>query len=167
MFNARATCVGGTVGVMKSGVPIYSAFDATGRDAVANEVQDRCGGHPQRSGQYHYHAVSVCLHDSGRSSRHSSLVGWALDGSGIYGRRPSAADRRGGGGGAPELLPPGGAKPRARRPAAGISAGAPELLPPGGVKPRARRPGLEPPPSMPAVRRRRASRPQSARPSAR
>jgi YHYH protein len=82
-----AQCVGGTVGVMSTGIPLYSAFDAGGRDAVANEVQDRCAGHPQISGQYHYHSLSPCLADTGSKTSHSKLLGWALDGFGIYGYR--------------------------------------------------------------------------------
>ena len=84
---SKAQCVGGTIGVMKSGIPLFSAFDAGGRDAVANEVQDRCGGHPQISGQYHYHSLSACLADTGARNSHSKLLGWALDGFGIYGYR--------------------------------------------------------------------------------
>jgi hypothetical protein len=83
----KRTCVGGTIGVMKSGVPLYSAFDAGGRDAVAHEVQDSCDGHPQITGQYHYHSLSRCLSDKGSKRSHSKLVGWALDGFGIFGLR--------------------------------------------------------------------------------
>jgi hypothetical protein len=79
------TCVGGTIGVMRDGIPIYSAFDAGGRDAPAHEIQDACGGHPQITGQYHYHSLPPCLSDSGAG--HSQLLGWALDGFGIYGPR--------------------------------------------------------------------------------
>jgi hypothetical protein len=86
-LRRKRTCVGGTIGVMKSGVPLYSAFDAGGRDAVAHEIQDSCDGHPQMSGQYHYHSLSRCLNDKGASRAHSKLVGWALDGFGIYGLR--------------------------------------------------------------------------------
>lgn len=85
--NRRPSCVGGTIGVMKNGIPIYSAFDALGRDAGAHEIQDRCGGHPQISSQYHYHSLSPCIRDSGAKTSHSALVGWALDGFGIYGTR--------------------------------------------------------------------------------
>ena len=42
-----------------SGIPIYSAFDAGGRDAVATEVQDGCDAHPEITGQYHYHYVAT------------------------------------------------------------------------------------------------------------
>jgi hypothetical protein len=40
-------------------------------------MQDRCGGHPQLQGMYHYHAIGPCLPRSG-------LVGYALDGYPIY-----------------------------------------------------------------------------------
>jgi hypothetical protein len=84
---AQPTCIGGTIGVTTTGIPIYSAFDATGRDANAHELQDRCGGHPQREGQYHYHALSPCWKDTGRAGGQSGLWGYALDGFGIYGPR--------------------------------------------------------------------------------
>jgi hypothetical protein len=81
---AQPNCVGGEVGIMLSGVVIFSAFDAEGRDAVAHEVQDECDGHPQMSGFYHYHSLSDCIEDTSTSG-HSSLVGYAFDGYGIYG----------------------------------------------------------------------------------
>lgn len=80
----QPNCVGGEVGIMLSGVVIFSAFDAEGRDAVAHEVQDECDGHPQISGFYHYHSLSDCIEDTSTSG-HSSLVGYAFDGYGIYG----------------------------------------------------------------------------------
>ncbi len=81
---AQPNCVGGEVGIMLSGVVIFSAFDADGRDAPVHEVQDSCDGHPQASGFYHYHSLSDCIIDSATSG-HSSLVGYAFDGFGIYG----------------------------------------------------------------------------------
>jgi hypothetical protein len=83
MLAASPTCVGGTVGMSTLGVPFYSSFDAAGRDAAAHELQDACGGHPQVSGQYHFHGLSPCWRDS-VLSRKTHLVGWALDGFGIY-----------------------------------------------------------------------------------
>jgi hypothetical protein len=80
---AQPNCVGGEVGIMLSGVVIFSAFDAEGRDAVAHEVQDECDGHPQQSGFYHYHSLSDCIEDN--TSGHSALMGYAFDGFGIYG----------------------------------------------------------------------------------
>lgn len=80
---AQPNCVGGEVGIMLSGVVIFSAFDAAGRDAPAHEVQDACDGHPQQSGFYHYHSLSDCFVDT--ASGHSALMGYAFDGFGIYG----------------------------------------------------------------------------------
>jgi hypothetical protein len=74
--------VGGTIGLSVLGVPIYSAFDAGGRDAVSHEIQDACGGHPEMNGQYHFHSVSTCRHDV--PGVDADLFGYALDGFGIY-----------------------------------------------------------------------------------
>jgi hypothetical protein len=81
------TCVPmGMIGFALSGVAIYNALDAMGRDAPAYEIQDKCNGHPQRSGQYHYHDWSGCLTDNrSQPGSHSDLVGYALDGFGFYG----------------------------------------------------------------------------------
>lgn len=82
------SCVGGEVGVLKSGVLVFNSVDAGGRDAVAYEVQDNCDGHPQMSGVYHYHSVSDCvLDDLDAGTGQSKLIGWAFDGFGIYGPR--------------------------------------------------------------------------------
>lgn len=78
-------CASGTVGIAVNGVPIFNGFDAGGRDAVAHEIQDVCDGHPQQQGQYHYHNMSSCLADTPDSDGHSDLIGYALDGFGIYG----------------------------------------------------------------------------------
>ncbi len=90
---AEPSCVGGTIGVMKNGVALYSPFDAGGRDAVATEIQDHCDAHPEKTGQYHYHGLSTCLYkyagDSSADEPSSVLLGWALDGFGIYAERDS------------------------------------------------------------------------------
>jgi hypothetical protein len=49
-------------------------------------VQDFCQGHPQRSGQYHYHSLSSCIRDVSIKS----VIGYALDGFPITG--PMVAD---------------------------------------------------------------------------
>lgn len=76
----------GLIGFALTGVAIYNALDAGGRDAAAHEIQDACNGHPERSGQYHYHDWSACLPES---SKHGDLIGYALDGFGIYGLKDS------------------------------------------------------------------------------
>jgi len=81
---ASATCLSlGPIGVMSSGVVLYNALDAGGRDAVAHEILDSCSGHPDRSGSYHYHSFTSCIADN--ASGHSALMGYARDGFGIYG----------------------------------------------------------------------------------
>jgi len=84
----EASCVGGEVGILKSGVVLFNAVDAGGRDAVAYEVQDSCDGHPQASSAYHYHSASSCVLDElDPGTGQSKLIGWAFDGFGIYGPR--------------------------------------------------------------------------------
>ena len=80
------SCAPGAVGILLSGVVLFNALDAPGRDAVAHETQDKCQGHPQESGVYHYHSVSTCVDDEHEPGTHSSLVGYMVDGFGIYGR---------------------------------------------------------------------------------
>jgi hypothetical protein len=74
-------CVGGEVGVMTTGVMLFNAFDAGGRDAGAWEVQDHCDGHPEMDGVYHYHTLSSCI--TNLSVHH--VIGWAFDGFPITG----------------------------------------------------------------------------------
>jgi hypothetical protein len=74
-------CMGGQVGIMLTGVALFSAFDAGGRDAGAWEIQDGCGGHPEKTGEYHYHTLSSCIKDTNVST----VIGYALDGFPITG----------------------------------------------------------------------------------
>jgi YHYH protein len=86
----EASCVRmGAIGVLLSGGAVFNALDARGEDAVAHEIQDACQGHPERNGTYHYHSLTTCLEkiDKAPSTQHSALVGYAIDGFGIYGRR--------------------------------------------------------------------------------
>ncbi|NDA46091.1 MAG: YHYH protein [Alphaproteobacteria bacterium] len=92
---AQPVCASmGMIGFALSGVAIFNALDARGRDAAVWEILDRCGGHPERTGEYHYHDFSPCLQDSaGKAGRHSDLVGYALDGYGFYGPHGEAGQR--------------------------------------------------------------------------
>jgi hypothetical protein len=82
VYSETPYCTGGgEVGIMLSGVPLFNAFDAGLRDAPAHEAQDSCDGHPQSSGQYHYHSMSGCFKDIGVST----VLGFALDGFPITG----------------------------------------------------------------------------------
>ncbi len=84
---AKPSCLGmGAIGMTVTGVAIYNGFDAAGYDAVAREEQDACHGHPDQSDTYHYHGVlQACVPDAGSAAKNSSLLGYALDGFGIYG----------------------------------------------------------------------------------
>jgi YHYH protein len=79
--ESSPSCLGGEVGVMLTGVALFNAFDAGGRDAGAWEVQDGCNGHPQISSEYHYHTLSSCIQDTSVST----VIGFALDGFPITG----------------------------------------------------------------------------------
>ena len=83
---AQPTCAPGAIGVLITGSVLFNALDAPGRDAVAHETQDGCQGHPQPTGVYHYHSVTTCLPDRRMANGHSGLVGYMIDGFGIYGR---------------------------------------------------------------------------------
>ena len=84
----------GPIGVLRTGAVLFNALDAAGRDAVAYEIQDSCFGHPAPMGAYHYHSLSPCalglLGGPDDPAAHSSLIGYALDGFGIYGARGEA-----------------------------------------------------------------------------
>lgn len=79
-------CAPGAVGILLSGAVLFNALDAPGRDAVAHETQDKCQGHPQQAGVYHYHSLTTCIDDKRAADGHSMLAGYALDGFGIFGR---------------------------------------------------------------------------------
>jgi hypothetical protein len=80
------SCLGlGAIGVTLTGVELFDGLDAPGRDAEAHEIQDICGGHPEVTGAYHYHAQPICFNVPDLADGHSGLTGYAIDGFGIYG----------------------------------------------------------------------------------
>ena len=81
IYSTQPYCMGGEVGVMLTGVALFNGFDAGMRDAAAHELQDSCNGHPQRSGEYHYHSLSACI----RNASEKTIIGYALDGFPITG----------------------------------------------------------------------------------
>jgi hypothetical protein len=83
---ASPSCLppGGPIGLLLDGSYLFNALDALGRDAAAHELQDGCYGHPEMRGAYHHHMLSPCL-DLGDPKGSSPLIGYALDGFGIYG----------------------------------------------------------------------------------
>ncbi|NMF60453.1 YHYH protein [Pseudanabaena yagii] len=83
---SQPSCASGAVGILLTGTVLFNALDALGRDAVAHETQDVCQGHPQEAGVYHYHSATTCLPDQTTKDGHSTLMGYSLDGFGIFGR---------------------------------------------------------------------------------
>jgi len=77
----------GAIGIMRTGVVLFNSLDAVGRDAVAYETQDACEGHPESTGEYHYHNLSECVDELDNEEGHSLLMGYAFDGFGLYGHR--------------------------------------------------------------------------------
>jgi hypothetical protein len=76
----------GLIGITVSGVAIYDAFDGAGYDGAARELQDDCLGHPDPSSTYHIHgSIALCTGDTGSATKNSPLLGYALDGFGVYG----------------------------------------------------------------------------------
>ena len=92
--TATATPLGHT-GIWSNGVSMYNAWDAMSynnggvwrQNAIVVEGPgfDSCLGHPAANGEYHHHLNPKCLYNDRDSSRHSPLIGFALDGYPIYG----------------------------------------------------------------------------------
>jgi hypothetical protein len=73
----------GPMGISVNGVAIYNQY-AAGGAALTNEINgfDQYNGHPQMSGQYHYHVEPTFITTvKGKSA----LIGFLLDGFPIYG----------------------------------------------------------------------------------
>lgn len=73
----------GPVGMAVNGVAIFDDQAAPGDDIYKESGSfDRCQGHPQRNGMYHYHSEPYAItHDDDR------FVGVLRDGNPVYGRR--------------------------------------------------------------------------------
>lgn len=84
----HASCLPlGPIGILNDGVVLFNALDANGHDAVAHELQDACDEHPAPGNILHHHDVPSCILSDAKGS--STLVGYALDGYGIYVERNS------------------------------------------------------------------------------
>ena len=71
------------VGLALDGVALFGNFAAPGDDIFKEAATfDRCGGHPQMTGQYHYHSEPLAI-----SSDDGLLIGALRDGYPMYGRR--------------------------------------------------------------------------------
>jgi hypothetical protein len=80
----------GAIGVALNGVVFFNPFDLGNTDAT--DLMDRCCGHPQQQGQYHYHKYPICVNSpwDDQGSGHSGLLGFAFDGYPLYGPYESA-----------------------------------------------------------------------------
>ena len=74
----------GPIGVLNDGVVLFNALDDEGRDAAAHEILDSCGGHPDGANMYHHHDIPPCILSKTTGASTSTLVGYAIDGFGIY-----------------------------------------------------------------------------------
>lgn len=74
----------GPIGVALNGVPFFNQYAAMGAP-LTNEIAgfDQYWGHPQLSGQYHYHVEPLYL-TTVKASK-SALLGFLLDGFPVYG----------------------------------------------------------------------------------
>ncbi|MDE3236997.1 MAG: YHYH protein [Bacteroidota bacterium] len=73
----------GPMGVALNGVAIFNQY-AAGRVALTGEINsfDQYNGHPQMSGEYHYHVEPLYIT---ANKGKSSLIGFLLDGFPVYG----------------------------------------------------------------------------------
>lgn len=85
---ATSSCVPfGPSGISLSGSAIYHGASTLGNDAAAHEMLDRFGGHTDGTERYHYHFPAKDLQDHihVHAEGHGALMGYMLDGFGIYG----------------------------------------------------------------------------------
>lgn len=77
----------GPAGFSLTGAAIYHGASTLGTDAAAHEMLDRFGGHTDGTERYHYHFPAQDLQDHihPHEEGHSALMGYMLDGFGIYG----------------------------------------------------------------------------------
>lgn len=87
--NHSATPLG-PIGISLNGVPFFNQY-AGPNQSLTNEVVsfDQYWGHPQQSGQYHYHVEPLYL--TTVKATKSSLLGFLLDGFPVYGPEENGA----------------------------------------------------------------------------
>jgi hypothetical protein len=87
--NHAATPLG-PIGISLNGVPFYNQY-AGPNQPLTNEVTsfDQYWGHPQMTGQYHYHVEPLYL--TMVKATKSSLLGFLLDGFPVYGPEENGA----------------------------------------------------------------------------
>lgn len=84
MATTHAATPLGPIGVAINGVPLYNQY-AGPNQPLTSEINsfDQYYGHPQNSGQYHYHVEPLYL--TTVKSTKSGLMGFLLDGFPVYG----------------------------------------------------------------------------------
>jgi hypothetical protein len=82
--STHAATPGGPIGISLNGVPFFNQYAAMNAP-LTNEANgfDKYYGHPQQSGQYHYHVEPLYL--TTVKATKSSLLGFLLDGFPVYG----------------------------------------------------------------------------------
>jgi hypothetical protein len=74
----------GPIGISLNGVPFYNQYAGPNQPLTTEIVSfDQYWGHPQQSGQYHYHVEPLYL--TTVKATKSSLLGFLLDGFPVYG----------------------------------------------------------------------------------
>lgn len=75
----------GAIGIALNGVPFFNQYAGPNNQALTSEIAsfDKYYGHPQQTGQYHYHVEPLYL-TTVKSSK-SGLMGFLLDGFPVYG----------------------------------------------------------------------------------
>lgn len=73
----------GPIGISVNGVPLFNQY-AGPNQPLTNEINsfDQYGGHPQQTGQYHYHVEPLYI--TAQKGR-NALIGFLLDGFPVYG----------------------------------------------------------------------------------
>jgi YHYH protein len=75
----------GPIGVALNGVPLFNQYAGPNNQPLTNEITsfDKYYGHPQQTGQYHYHVEPLYL--TTVKFTKSGLMGFLLDGFPVYG----------------------------------------------------------------------------------
>jgi hypothetical protein len=75
----------GVIGVALNGVALFNQYAGPNNQVLTNEINsfDQYYGHPQATGQYHYHVEPLYL--TTVKSTKSGLMGFLLDGFPVYG----------------------------------------------------------------------------------
>lgn len=87
--SAHAATPLGPIGFALNGVPLFNQYAGPNNQALSGEIVsfDQYYGHPQQTGQYHYHVEPIYL--TTVKSNKSALIGFLLDGFPVYGPQES------------------------------------------------------------------------------